>query len=137
MERKRLVRTTQKCNKLHHMQLHKSVPWKFARHLSSISLILPLLVQTELYTTHFEQLKWKKIYIQFKCVTKMCSGVMWAFAITWRPSIVVRKHFNLLLENHLSKWDKKAQDWECSFAWSNQELLLSLRSVIQHGCQGP
>ena len=49
----------------------------------------------------------------------------------WRPS--VRKHFNLL-ENHWSKWDRT---WhECSFACSNQVLLLSLRSVIQHGCQG-
>ena len=47
----------------------------------------------------------------------------------------VRKHFNLLLENHWSKWDQTWQ--ECSFAWSNQVLLLSLRSVIQHGCQGP
>ena len=44
----------------------------------------------------------------------------------------VRKHFNLLLENHWSKWDQTWQ--ECSFAWSNQVLL---RSVIQHGCQGP
>ena len=59
---------------------------------------------------------------------------MWAVAITWCPSSV-RKHFNLLLENHWSKWDQTWQ--ECSFAWSNQVLLLSLRSVIQHGCQGP
>jgi hypothetical protein len=60
--------------------------------------------------------------------------VMWAIAITWRLSSV-RKHFNLLLENH---WSKLDQTWqECSFAWSNQVLLLSLRTVIQHGCQGP
>ena len=45
------------------------------------------------------------------------------------------KHFNLLLENHGSKWDQTWQ--ECSFAWFNQVLLLSLRSVIQYGCQGP
>jgi hypothetical protein len=60
--------------------------------------------------------------------------VMWAIAITWRPSSV-RKHFNLLLENHWSKWDQTWQ--ECSFAWSNQVVLLSLRSVIQHDCQVP
>jgi hypothetical protein len=36
----------------------------------------------------------------------------------------VRKHFNLLLENHWSKW---GQTWqESSFAWSNQVLLLFL-----------
>jgi hypothetical protein len=60
--------------------------------------------------------------------------VMWAIAITFRPSSF-SKHFNLLLENHWSKWDQTWQ--ECSFSWSNQVLLLSLRSVIQHGCQGP
>ena len=55
-----------------------------------------------------------------------------AIAITWLPSSL-RKHFNLLLENHGSKRDQMWQEF--LFAWSNQVLLLSLRSVIQHGCQ--
>jgi hypothetical protein len=32
----------------------------------------------------------------------------------------VRKHFNLLLENHWSKWDQTWQ--ECSFAWFNPSV---------------
>jgi hypothetical protein len=78
---------------------------------------------------------WKvHVYIKLKFSSNLeGSGELLSSLGVRRPS--VRKHFNLLLENHCTKWD---QTWQkCSFAWSNQVLLLSLRSVIQHGCQGP
>ena len=73
-------------------------------------------------------------YDSHRFLARLTRRVMWAIAIPWRP-LSVRKHFNLLLENHWSKWDQTWQEY--SFSWSNQVLLLSLRSVIQHGCQGP
>ena len=87
--------------------------------------------RTEYTSLTLVTLKCQRVKTQF--LAHLTRRVMWAIAITWRPSSI-RKHFNLLLENHWSKWDQTWQ--ECSFAWSNRVLLLSLRSVIQHGCQG-
>ena len=62
--------------------------------------------------------------------------VMWAIAITWRPSssVVNFSHFNLLLWNHMTDWKQTWQ--ECSLDGPLQSLYFWCRSEIQHGRQG-
>ena len=72
-------------------------------------------------------------YFDISCLqflAHLTQRVRWAIAITWCPSSV-RKHFNLLLENLWSKWDQTWQ--ECSFACSNQVLLLSSSNMAARG----
>jgi hypothetical protein len=65
--------------------------------------------------------------------------------ITWRPSSV-RKHFNLLLENHRSKWDQtwqegpgaiKASDWLkfLMISFSDTTWRMELKIVMNDHCK--
>jgi hypothetical protein len=67
-------------------------------------------------------LKMNNSFINF--LAQVTRRVMWAIAITWRPSSV-GNHFNLLLENHWSKWD---QTWQDCCSW--EEVCFTLGRYV-------